>query len=53
MTEDEVETIQTQIDQEGGGGEDGEDDFPEESVEETFLPPEPEPEIIKELIPKK
>lgn len=50
LTEDEVETIQTQIDQEAEGDE---GDFPEESVEETFLPPEPEPEIIEELIPKK
>ena len=50
LTEDEVETIQTQIDQEAEGDE---GDFPEESVEETFLPREPEPEIIEELIPKK
>jgi hypothetical protein len=53
LTEDEVETIQTQIDQEsGGGGEDGEDDFPEESVEETILPSEPELEIVEEPIPE-
>ena len=49
LTEDEVETIQTQIDQEAEGGE---GDFPEESVEETILPPEPEPEIIEEPIPE-
>lgn len=49
LTEDEVETIQTQIDQEAEGGE---GDFPEESVEETVLPPEPEPEIIEEPIPE-
>lgn len=42
LTEDEVETIQTQIDQEAEGDE---GDFPEESVEETFLPREPEPEM--------
>ena len=49
LTEDEVETIQTQIDQEAEGDE---GDFPEESVEETILPPEPEPEIIEEPIPE-
>lgn len=52
LTEDEVETIQTQIDQEAEGGEGDEGDFPEESVEETFLPSEPEPQIIEEPIPE-
>ena len=49
LTEDEVETIQTQIDQEGGGEDDMEDEPP---VEETILPPEPETEIIEEPVPE-
>ena len=50
LTEDEVETIQTQIDQEAEGGEGDMEDEP--PVEETILPPEPEPEIIEEPIPE-
>ena len=51
LTEEEVEKIDMQIGQEGGG-EDNEGDFPEESVEEKFLPPEPEPQIIEETMPE-